>query len=72
MVCKRKVSLVMIYSYATPLCRYYIIVHELAHNTTPFHDEHHELLIAAMSSRFLQRLHDVDEVREYFRCAQDY
>ncbi|KAG0706642.1 hypothetical protein DFH29DRAFT_900607 [Suillus ampliporus] len=48
---------------------YYIIMHEIAHNKTPFHDEHHELLVSALSSNFLPRLHDVEEVREYFNCA---
>jgi hypothetical protein len=49
-------------------CRYYIIAHEIAHNKTPFHDEHHELLVVALGSRFLQPLHDVSGVREYFAC----
>jgi predicted metal-dependent hydrolase len=51
--------------------RYYIILHEIAHNKTPFHDENHELLVAALSARFLPRLHSVDEVREYFNCTAD-
>lgn len=50
---------------------YYIILHEIAHNKTPFHDENHELLVAALSARFLPRLHSVDEVREYFNCTAD-
>lgn len=50
---------------------YYIILHEIAHNKTPFHDEHHELLVSALSYRFLPRLHDVEEVREYFNCTTD-
>ncbi|KAJ8581208.1 hypothetical protein M405DRAFT_868881 [Rhizopogon salebrosus TDB-379] len=43
---------------------YYIIAHEMAHDKTPFHDEHHELLVAGLSSRFLRPLYDV--VREHF------
>lgn len=50
---------------------YYIILHEIAHNKTPFHDENHELLVAALSARFLPRLHSVEEVREYFNCTTD-
>ncbi|KAG2107834.1 hypothetical protein BD769DRAFT_1500263 [Suillus cothurnatus] len=50
---------------------YYIILHEIAHNKTPFHDENHELLVAGLSARFLPRLHDVEEVREYFNCGTD-
>ncbi|KAG1730664.1 uncharacterized protein EDB91DRAFT_1059251, partial [Suillus paluster] len=49
--------------------KYYIIMHEIAHNKTPFHDEHHELLLSALSSHFLPQLHDVGEVREFFSCA---
>ncbi|KAG1902642.1 uncharacterized protein F5891DRAFT_1022595 [Suillus fuscotomentosus] len=48
---------------------YYIVVHEIAHNKTPFHDETHELLVSALSAQFLPRLHDVVEVREYLNCA---
>lgn len=51
--------------------RYYIILHEIAHNKTPFHDENHELLVAGLSARFLPRLHSVEEVREYFNCTAD-
>ncbi|KAG1871608.1 hypothetical protein F4604DRAFT_1768978 [Suillus subluteus] len=50
---------------------YYIILHEIAHNKTPFHDENHELLVSSLSALFLPRLHDVEEVREYFNCATD-
>jgi hypothetical protein len=50
---------------------YYIILHEIAHNKTPFHDENHELLVSALSARFLPRLHSVEEVREYFNCMPD-
>lgn len=49
---------------------YYIIVHEIAHNKTPFHDEHHELLISAIGTRNLRKLHDVQAVREYFECSE--
>lgn len=49
--------------------RYYIVVHEIAHHKTPFHDETHELLVTALSAQFLPRLHDVEEVREYLNCA---
>ncbi|KAG2138221.1 hypothetical protein BD769DRAFT_1434765, partial [Suillus cothurnatus] len=55
---------------------YYIILHEIAHNKTPFHDKNHELLVAALfltaglSARFLPRLHDMEEVQKYFNCRQ--
>ncbi|KAG2144729.1 uncharacterized protein EDB93DRAFT_533364 [Suillus bovinus] len=48
---------------------FYIILHEIAHNKTPFHDEHHELLVSGLSACFLPRLHDVPEVRQYLNCA---
>ena len=40
-------------------CRYQIIVHEIAHHETPFHDERHELLASALSSRFLPSFYKV-------------
>ncbi|KAG2125858.1 hypothetical protein BD769DRAFT_1640377 [Suillus cothurnatus] len=33
---------------------YYIILHEIAHNKTPFHDKNHELLVAGLSAHFLR------------------
>jgi len=63
----------MMYSHATfPFCRYYIIAHEIAHIKTPFHDEYHELLVLEMSSQFLQRLHGVEDVREYLGYAMEW
>ncbi|KAG1718293.1 hypothetical protein EDB19DRAFT_952071 [Suillus lakei] len=50
---------------------YHIVLHEIAHNKTPFHDEHHELLVSALSARYLPHLHVVDEVRDYFNFAVD-
>ncbi|KAG2141054.1 hypothetical protein DEU56DRAFT_797004 [Suillus clintonianus] len=50
---------------------YYIVLHEIAHNKTPFHDEHHELLVSALSSRFLPHLHNLEDVRDYLGCATD-
>ncbi|KAJ8592839.1 hypothetical protein M405DRAFT_812077, partial [Rhizopogon salebrosus TDB-379] len=51
---------------------YYIIVHEMAHNITPFHDEHHELLVAALSSRYLPRLHKVPEIFDTLECGAGF
>ncbi|KAJ8581209.1 hypothetical protein M405DRAFT_634361 [Rhizopogon salebrosus TDB-379] len=48
---------------------YYIIAHEMAHSKTPFHDEHHELLFAALSSHYLPKLHKVPEVFNALECG---
>ncbi|KAG0706644.1 hypothetical protein DFH29DRAFT_900624 [Suillus ampliporus] len=48
---------------------YYIMAHEMAHVHTPYHDEHHELLFQALTTRYLTELHNLPAVRETFKCA---
>ncbi|KAG1747682.1 hypothetical protein EDB19DRAFT_1686202, partial [Suillus lakei] len=48
---------------------YYIMAHEMAHVHTPYHDEHHELLVQALATKNLPKLHGQADVREFFNCA---
>ncbi|KAJ8580861.1 hypothetical protein M405DRAFT_938557 [Rhizopogon salebrosus TDB-379] len=48
---------------------YYIMAHEMAHVHTPYHDEHHELLSAALTEEYLTKLHDLRAVRDMFNCV---
>ncbi|KAG2358885.1 hypothetical protein BDR07DRAFT_1416380 [Suillus spraguei] len=48
---------------------YYIMAHEMAHVHTPYHDEHHELLVQALATKYLTELHSLPAVRELFKCA---
>ncbi|OAX38949.1 hypothetical protein K503DRAFT_865778 [Rhizopogon vinicolor AM-OR11-026] len=49
--------------------RYYIMAHEMAHVQTPYHDEHHELLFAALTTQYLTGLHNLPAVRQMFNCG---
>jgi hypothetical protein len=45
------------------------MAHEMAHVHTPYHDEHHELLSAALTEEYLTKLHDLLAVRDMFNCV---
>ena len=45
------------------------MAHELAHGGTPYHDEHHEFLTAALTAKYLTEFHKSEAMREEFECT---
>jgi len=45
------------------------MAHEMAHVHTPYHDEHHELLFAALTAKHLTQLHNLQAMRQMFECS---
>ncbi|KIJ66568.1 hypothetical protein HYDPIDRAFT_26904 [Hydnomerulius pinastri MD-312] len=50
---------------------YFIIAHELAHNATQFHDEHHELLLSGLSAMYLRGLSNIPAALVQINVGKD-